>query len=235
MAVSNPTQLTTKKEAPAGTTTTTSAVAPNTGDLLLVRVAAWQFPTGFPATGVTWNGIALTLAVQKTGAGTQAKRNDTSVWYLQVATGASATVIVTFTGTNFVVFVEVETYTGFNTTTPIGATNTTEQENGSGVAPSLAVATSSGDMAVDALGSESGVAANVTIGAGQTLSYQDDDANSVGSFSYEAATGASVTMSWGFLVLDRNYTYCAAVIQQAAAGGQVPYSPWQQRGPVVAQ
>jgi hypothetical protein len=196
-----------------------ASVTVSTGDLLVVAIGTTTFGTAETVSGVTWNGNALTKAVSKNQAtGAQAQWHEVSIWYLKIAAGATATVAITLTGTCDDLLAQAVKYTGHDTTTPIGDTDSTFLDNAGGVEPSLTLTTASGDEVLDVLQIED--TANLTEGAGQTSIYEAATSNNFGTIhvSAEAATGTSVTMSWT-RALDRGYDYCAAVIKAAAGGG----------------
>jgi hypothetical protein len=194
---------------------TSSSVALNSGDLLVVIANDGFFPAGLPITSVTWNGLALTTAVALLGTPpSTSANNQVGIWYLVIATGATAPIIVTCSGTNANINASVFKYTGYNVSTPIGAINSTEQFNNSnGVAPSLTLSTSPGDDVIDGFSADTS-STTQTVGAGQTQIYQVITGYGLAT-SVESASGSSVTMSWT-TALDRAYKYVAAVIQAAA-------------------
>lgn len=215
MAISRTTLTTTKTS--SASSQTTASVTLNTGDLLVVQVGQSKFPVPGLVTGITWNGNALTKAVSQTGGGVESSNwSETSIWYYKVATGASATVIITCSGSCDVIFSVVNQITGHDTTTPIGDTDAVGGDNSGAPEPSLTLTTVSGDLVLDSLQAETAA----TVGAGQTATYQDSDVNGWnGNFSAESASGTSTTMNWTRSNSGRGYAYCAAVVTAATGGG----------------
>jgi hypothetical protein len=209
----------------ASATSTISTVALTTGDLLVVSVACGDAAGANAVTGITWNSIALTKAVESNGGlGGSDEWNASSIWYLKIASGTTANIVITCAGTNTSIHSVCQKYTGHDTTTPIGDTDALAQPNvGTGFAASLTLTTSSGDDVLDVLAAYA-AGGGYTVGAGQTLLYDATDGNdSTGKFSREAASGASVTMSWTDNAFN-TFNHVAAVVKVASGGATV--KPW---------
>lgn len=218
MAISRTTLTTT--ETVSASSSTSASVTLNTGDLLVVQVGQSKFPVPGLVTGITWNGHALAPAVSQTGGGFDSSNwSESGIWYYKVATGASATVIITCSGSCDVIHSIVHQITGHDTTTPIGDTDAVGGDNSGAPEPSLTLTTVSGDLVLDSLQAETAA----TVGAGQTATYQDNGGGWDCSFSVEAASGASTTMSWARSNSARGYAYCAAVVRAAGGGGPFPH------------
>ena len=219
MALSRTTLFTEGANNQGNYTTTNSAILA-TDDLLVVLITQSKFSNADQPTAVTWNSIGLTKAVGIEGPpGGPPEWHAVSIWYLKVTSGATATISITGGSTGTDISVVALKYTGYDTATPIGDTDSSFQTNSSGIPPSLTLTTANGDEVLDCVASEG----SLTIGAGQTSLYSrstDDPWNH--AFSVEAATGASVTMSWT-TGLDRGYDHCAVVIKAASGGGGGPF------------
>lgn len=219
MAVSTPTEVGGGAQSVGAASSLTYAATLATGDLLVVLAGQGTFGGSRTVTGVTWNGIALTKAIDNT----TFVHHCSSIWYLHVTSGATANIVVTISGTSQNIKAYAFSVTGHDSASPIGDTDTTAQtSNGTGVEPTLTLTgATAGDLAIDILEYENDSGSNVQ-GAGQTE--MTDVITNHGVYdqvlcgSYEAAAGSSVTMSYT-RGQDRAYTYCAAVIKQAAGGG----------------
>lgn len=196
---------------------TITGVALASGDLLYVSIALdnpgaeAQMPSA-----VTWNGISLTKAIDShNAAGVHSRWAGTSGWYLQVASGATASVVITTPGVNAAISTAVLSYTGFDTGAPIGDTDSTYQDTGSGIPPSCTLTTAVGDEIVDTHASADGYAAYAPQ-SGQTeiySAYTDQLHTSV-----LLADATSETVSWNS-PNDYGYCYQAVVIKNASGGG----------------
>lgn len=116
-------------------------------------------------------------------------------------------------------------WTTVDQTTPLedGLTDT-----GTGTAAGTAGSSGAGEPVVDFL-MKSGTSI-ITINAGQTLINNESERAAA---SYEFASDGT-GMTW---VSIEDFAYTSARIKEAAAGGPVdlPYQPWQARGPILAQ
>lgn len=189
---------------------TRASVALLTGDLLVVVVNIMDPFDSATVSGVTWNGNAMTQAVAKKGASGGAQWCASSIWYLKIASGTTGDIVATFTDTATDCQMTSRSYTGHDTTTPIGDTDSTDSN--SVAAPDLTLTTASGDQVIDGKAAEN-YGADETAGAGQTALY---DAGSFG-VSYEDAAGATVNMSWSDTT-NAGWVYCAAAVKVAAGG-----------------
>lgn len=207
--------------ATSASTCTKASVTLNTGDLLVVCVAAARYPNVNEVTGVTWNSISLTKAVEATVEGEGSSEwQHASIWYLKIASGATGSIVATAGSSNTSIILQAFSYTGHDTTTPIGNTSSTRQNASSAVDPSLTLTTVSGDEVVDCLSFYSEFGYTATVGAGQTqkLNTSDGSFASVG-VSVKAASGTSVGMSWTRSSNSVGFQYCAATVTATAGGG----------------
>lgn len=216
-----PTNLTTKDELCSGVTTTTSSVSWSAGDLIVVRVGAWQYPGSFAATGVSIGGNAATKQVAWENLGTsQADRNHAGVWTWAPGSGGSGTVVVTFGGTNLAASVVVDQITGHHAS-PIGNNDTDIAINGAGVDPSLTVSTTAGSLVL-AVGAIEDASGNMTDAGGQTSDFRGtQDGSCCRYFASKTAAGTSTTISWTEAVNDRAFGAVALEILAAAGGASI--------------
>ncbi len=168
---------------------TTSAVNDR---ILVVSVdTAWNLAAPSTATGVTYNGVALTKLAGLTG---QAGRANGSVWYLINPPVGAHNVVVTFTGNASDEAGESTTYYNVDQTNPIGAFTTAQNPSGNHISTTL-LGTNAGQGVFDALMTHASIN-NLTPGVGQTYVYEQAfySDTSVGSFRQGAPD--ATTMSW---------------------------------------
>lgn len=185
----------------------------NDGNVLIVCIESL---TGFTAstTTVTYNGVSMTQEVVGNSAGTDATTM-TAIYSLANPASGSHNVVVTHaTAKNF--GATAISFTGANTSDPVGATGgDTSNTNSSTV--SRAVTTSyDNSIVVDA--TIALAATTATVGSGQTqVTNQQIVSDGYGLASYETTTTAgSVTMSWS-LSPAVNWNICVAEVREAVA------------------
>lgn len=174
--------------------------------------------------GHTWT-QAVTTVVSPTSFPTCVK-----IWYTQITTGASTTVTLTTAGRPSISYaVSVVAYTGYDTTTPVGATATGTQNGGFTGPPDPVTITLSGAPAstsevIAAVGMNKS-AASATEGSGWTELH--DVTNTAGcSLESEARTGStSTSVQWADLRSGGgalfNFAAVAAEIKEASGGSAV--------------
>jgi len=163
---------------------------------------------GILVVGVSWEGTVVPTvafgATMMTPLGDHINNNDkvhVGLWSLPVSSGASGTVLVTFsTPLNFIVGGSASYFNVASTGTVSSADNTPPATT----TASDLVATSAGDLIVDTLGIAN---TRVTLtasptGLGQTHRWNSGSLSNAGSLSFlgagsdQPASGSSVTMSW---------------------------------------
>lgn len=203
---------------------TEAAVTLATGDLLIVKTGIGKAFDAQVVTGITWNSNAMTSAIALKATGTPWFA--ASIWYYKVTSGGTGDVVITYAGSNAAVAAEIVKYTGHDTTTPIGDTDSVETATNPSVAARI-LTTTAGDYVEDILSLERYDPATFSATGGQTEGYNSGltlgNAYAVGA-GYEVAAGASTTVEWtstgaGTAVL------CAAVIKQASGGGGGSIAP----------
>jgi hypothetical protein len=190
-------------------------------DLILLVSANLKRLGSETVTGVTYDGVALTLIDSDVGGQRYA-----SLWYLVgPATGAND-IVVSVSQTVQSVDSGSISLTGVDQSVPLGTANTA---NGSGTAPSVTVSAATDDLVVDALCIEN--AGTLSVGASQTQRY-----NAVGADGWNKRAGstepgaASVTMSWSDTVGGQWAIVAVPVKPKAAAGGSaIPVIAMQYR------
>lgn len=171
-------------------------------------------------TGVTWGGSAMTHIVtilETTGWGLGA-----SIYRIIAPATASSSVVVTFDLAADVAAC-ASSYTGVDQTTPIS--NSASMTTTSSVASpaTLACTSASGEMVADAWSIDFNNPP-YAVGAGQTEVMNGSTAGCYGLGSYEASTGASVTMSWTFSNTCHRCGVAASLKAAAAAATPFPKS-----------
>lgn len=166
--------------APGVSTRTWSHQTLGSDRLMIVGVSCISSRT---VTSVTYNGVALTIqtSVLRNGMRT------TFAWLANPSLGTN-NVVVTLSGSADM-YCGAVTYNGVNTGAPFGTFVTA---TGKSSTPSITVASAAGELAVDILGT---IAANPTVGAGQTQRYETTGTSTYNSGSSEAGA-ASVIMSY---------------------------------------
>jgi hypothetical protein len=142
-----------------------------------------------PVTSITYNGANLTK-IRSDDAG----NIRTELWYLVVPASGSHTIQVTFSGNNINVQAGAVSLTGVDQSSPLDANN---GATGSSPSPSVSITTVADNAwVIDSLMVEN--TPSITVGAGQTSRWSEDNANSRGRGSTEGprTPAGSVTMSW---------------------------------------
>jgi hypothetical protein len=194
-------------------TFTTASVSPATGDLLFVSTAAFDGAgagTVFPPTSITWNGNNLTKIISHKEV---SDYNSVSIWYYQVATGASATVVINWSDTHNNCAWTVGKVTGHDSASPIRDSDLSI--GGGGSDPTITMTSVSGDLSLDCGYFSFAGAGDVDPANGQTVISEevllgDPTLMATGKL---AVTGTSVTVGYtgGF---SSTYGMVACVIKQ---------------------
>ena len=161
-----------------------------TGADRYLKVAVGVNFTDNDVTGVTYNGVALTLL----SALENVMRDE--FWYLIAPAAGTFNIVVTFAGATREKVCHGDSYTDVHQTTPHGTVATAFANS---TTPSVAVSSAAGELVVDALAAkESDAPATLTVHASQTQRGNDsaNAANAVFGATSEEAGAASVTMSW---------------------------------------
>ena len=170
-------------------------VTAQSNQILIVEVSG--FFTGASPTSVTFNGVALT----QYGSSVTSPSNSAtaSIWYMINPPVTTANVTVTFAGSNWMNFHATNLY-NVNQTTPLTGIQT--QSNNSSTT-SVGVASGTGDLVMDFLGTSSNQ--NIVPGAGQTQRHEGSIIGGVHSYgSSEPGAAGTVTMSTSSIVLADN-------------------------------
>jgi hypothetical protein len=214
MAVSSPTTLDTGGTNSSATHTSAS-VSASAGDLVIASIATHKFQPADKPSGVTYNGNAMTLAVDEwTSSAGSGKWNATAIYYYKATGSISGTVVVTCPNTMERISCAVFKVTGHDTTTPVGDTDTQQADNG-GTQPSLTLTTTSGDFVIYVVASQD----DPVVAGADLTSLLQDNSGWRDNHMWRAADAASENVTAATAFGDRGYSSCAAVISQAAAGG----------------
>jgi len=219
---------------------------PAVGSLVIVLIDAW-FTTGYDVTSIDDNQGNGTYTILKNASAINGARGIIA-YKENVASSGTFTITITHTGaTGNYLNTRALSFTGVATSSPLDVSATNSGQTTATDANVTSAATVNGNALVVAQCSVAIAAStNVSLGANATtgytndLIYQDFAAICAGSGDHKivATAGAAQSANWSHDNTDNGvdgWTAVIGVFKEAAAGGQVPYSPWQQRGPVVAQ
>lgn len=201
----------------AGSTLTVASVAIVTGASVLVSIT-YQNILGV-VSGITWNGVALTLVVQRT-----ATNETTEIWALHNATGATGDVVATFDTVGLTCAMAVEQVTGLMTTPG----DKTASATGSSASPSsgnTATTTQAVEFLYGAIGTlgPSGDAAG-TWSNSFTASQRDGTTGGVATTNITIATGSRNVSATGAYaaaktgITSREWTAAIATFKANADG-----------------
>lgn len=174
---------------------------------VLVVGCGWRDGGGkYEVTGVTFGGVALTKAVDNTGANS----TNAELWYLANPAVGAGTISMAMNGNPDFGCAGAVSFFGVNQSDPLGST---DSNSGSG-APSISFTTTTfGEMVVDAVFSE---ASTLTEGAGQTAYFDNEFNGDSAAGSYELDyTPGTVTMSYSE---SGNHTHVVASFNPAKTG-----------------
>lgn len=168
--------------------------------------------------GVTWNGVAMTQAVDNTQISTIAGNILAGCWYIVNPPTGASNVVFSFTD-DFAGRVCASYFNGVDQSTPVRAGSAQEAEilGGSG-ALSVACSCSAGDMGVESSVQYGGTGLSSPLG---TQIFNAEDATALerwGAGSYRAAAGSTVQLGW---TADTDDSAIAGFALQAASGGVV--------------
>ena len=181
-----------------------------TGSDRLLLVTVMLEVNSRSVSGITYNGVALTKLGDVTFSPGPDMRGE--IWYLVApATGAN-NVVISIAGGTATFSGGIHSFTGVDQTTPTGAF---ASNSGTSTAPSLGIASTSGDLVVDALQEGWG---SVTVGGGQTLEYDNTSLTFYFTHGSTEPGAPSVTMSWT-IVGSAAWQLIGCNVKQVSAGG----------------
>lgn len=159
--------------------------------MLIVKVGLWQDVAGTGSiSGITYNGVAMTKAVEKTVTGANMR---SEIWFLANPDTGTHNIVATVAGDTDSRKFGASSWTGVEQVNPVHATATAE---GSSTSVSGSLTTTVDDCLI--IDSESSYTNDpVTVGAGQTSLYNDSTGTTTAAASYLVKeTAGLVTMSW---------------------------------------
>lgn len=194
-----------------------------------VAVTLMNYNGARTVTGVTYGGVAMTQASVEVG---DLSSSGVQIWGLANPPSGSQTVVVTFSGTGAYCSAGSISVTGSDTTTCFVVIGT--PTTGNSTAPSASITAPSGSLIIDVVGNNNGKV--FTIASGQTQEWTNSAAGNEVASSTIAATGSSQSVSWTVDTAS-NWSQCIAAFGPSGGAGSsfVPYTPWPQMGPMVAQ
>jgi hypothetical protein len=170
--------------------------------------------TGHGTTGVQWDSTGTPANLTR-----KARTLDNStfcqcdIWYLVSPVAGNKTIAITNDSASIAIQGGSASYTGSDTATPFGASNTLTGA-GPTTQPSLALASSAGDLMHDTVVVNTSPD-TITAGGSQTQVSNDQVGTAhTGASSDKACVGASTTMSWAGTTTD--WGYIAVVIKAAS-------------------
>ena|SRR3990167_1611854 len=205
---------TSQGEVASGTSLTVSHTCSGADRLLLVAVSEFFSPTPALSTA-TYAGVAMTRVGTILFGSVNAERA-TLFSLAAPATGAN-NIVVTAGQAATEIVLAATSWTGVDQTTPLDTAGTTAPDNVTSV--SQAIASAVDDLVVDMVGWYN---QTITVGAGQTLRVENNNAATVNSVAVSTEPGAaSVTMSWSWAAAEYP-GHIAVNMNAAAAGGMTP-------------
>lgn len=195
------------------TVTISSFVVDGSDKALYVCLMLWQDVAGTgSASGITYNGVALTKIAEKTVTGGAMRAE---IWRLTAPADATANIVATITGDTDARKMGAILFAGADQTDPDEATQTSE---GAAGPITLSITTLTDGAIVIDCGSNFTTDA-LTVGSDQTAFMDDQTGSTGGVASYESkATAGAVTMSWTKAGSD-DWAQCAVSVKPAAAVG----------------
>lgn len=212
------------EQSETGASSTLSFNLPADTDMLVV-VAGFTFGA-VTITDITYNATSLIQRMVRTG---EDENPRIEIWDMASAalpsSGSAYDLVVTLSGSRAFAF-GVIALSGVDQASP---RPDTDSEGGVGAAPSLTLTTTAGDMVIDGvLASNAGNSPTVAAAGGETpfLDLQENTNQSAWG-AYEAAVGASVTMSE---TITNDYVYNHVAVVYAAAVGAANVALFRRRG-----
>lgn len=177
-----------------GVSSLTYALNNSAGDVLVVGVCVNDGAASH-VSGITYNGVALTKSVENND-DSPGSQTSTSLWYLASPATGSHNVVVSLNGT-YNVSSGAITFSGSNTSSPIGATTTKKQANGTSNTVSITTSYAN-SILVDVWGM-SGTATSVSAtGTNQTSRWVNSTSRTAMGSTETTTTAGSYTMSWSW-------------------------------------
>lgn len=202
-----------------GVTSVTWSHTVASGATILV-VQSGLVTTGTTISGITFNGTALTRAVQYYNS----FNVQSEIWYLVSPTATTANIVVTYSvDANKALEPKngAISMLGTDTSSPLGVTGTAGTSTG---AVTKSVTTTAANSYLVDMVTQAGTDLGSPTGSGQTQAWRDLNSaggGTDGGGSYMATTSTgSYTMSWGGTTTG-NWAYTVAEIKEAAASGAV--------------
>lgn len=215
------------------TDTCTLSVTPASGSLLGVAVLINSYPSGSPSISTkTWNGNDLG-AVRKSQQGVGATYLLSNIYAYEVASSATANIVIVGGGTYTQISVAAYQITGYNTGAIIGATAGEAVGSATQVfSGGTALATAVGDVVIDGcIIDVNSTDRWLEINSGTTSGYNSDPRPGniplvKAASGYVTAAGSTVDIGWLSRIFDSGPipnpaegAHAAVVVQTAAAGG----------------
>lgn len=182
----------------AGTLTFSATVASGSNRLLLVHVAWTNGVTGTLATGVTFNGDAMTYVTgTRLEQATQVLPSFTGgeVWSLVAPDVATGNVIITMNGTPSDLLGAAASWTGVNQSVPVG-TPVTAGSNANSTPSVTVLATDANDVVLGASAARSDTAAGTSTPDTERWERVEEAIIGMATLGASSAGGGDVTINW---------------------------------------
>lgn len=205
----------TSSSSTASSTLTFSHTVAGSDRVLMVGVS-WQ--TGAvnnaTVTGVTYNGVAMTLVDEQAPPDPFNQTLGASLWRLVAPATGTHNVVITISNTSDVILGGATSWTGVDQTTPLGTSAKATAQ--SGTTATVNVSSATGEVVVDVvIGLDP-----ISVGAGQTSRYATTGIGLTGAGSSEPGAG-TVTMSW--TVANYAWRIVAVPLKPVAAAAGNPW------------
>lgn len=198
--------------------------------LLIVGVSVPAEGSAITVTGITYAGLALTLAVSKMYSYTviTTQYNDAEIWYLVNPPSGSANIVVTLSGSASYVVAGAVSYTGVDQTTPIP---TTASNDGTG-SPAISITTANANSwIVDTLSYSNTTSVSPSPNSGQTQRWglglvsntiwgcgSDETTTAAGSYSMGWTVDGAASPYWAYVCVEiKGYVYVAQLVENLSA------------------
>lgn len=194
---------------------------------LAVCVAVWHYSSTPTITGVTWNGLPLTVQGAPANNAACGDKCTVAIYTLTNPGAATANATATFSGSILAAVVGAVSYNGVDPTFPVG---TIVPSTGTGSPASVTVSSNSGEVVMDCLASLA-IGAPPTSASGQTQNFSDFDNSGFIHAASAFMTGAAATVSAWTLAGSPAWAMLGLPIKPVGGGGGGggPVTPGTQR------
>lgn len=196
----------------------TLTIAANSNRLLAVSLAT----RAAAASGLTWNGVALTKAVSGHNLTTDAYAE---IWYLVAPATGNQTLAITAAGAGYII-VRLHSLYDIDQSSPIDDFDSTTYDSAASVSLSGLISTQSGDDIVDCLTetTDTGVTMTAASGRVQRVNQNIDPGSYNDTFASSTIIGQASAGSTALQWTGTNFGALAAVAFKSSGGAAAPQS-----------